>query len=244
MKPEHGSSQYEPAFQNRRQMPDPSEAKAAPLTHRAEVDVIRDSVTQEPHLIEEQGAGVFSRWVDERRAHCSWFGTLGVTVLAGLIAGPFSLIGAMLSGSHGTTGVLYVVLFGPIIEELLKQSGMIYLVERKPYRVFASWQFFVAAWISALIFASVENVIYIAEYARIMGEPDRVSSFAAFRWSVCTGLHLCCATVAALGVQRVWKKQLESGRPADLSHGFPLIVTAIVLHGIYNSIALLFSDLF
>lgn len=244
MKPEHGSIDHEPAFQNSRQAPDPAETRAAELSYRAEVDAVRDSVTQEPHRIAEEGAGLFSRWVNERRAKCSWLGTLGLTLLAGVIAGPFSFIGAMLSGSHGTTGILYIVLVGPIIEELLKQSGMIYLVERKPYRVIASWQFFLAAWISALIFASVENVLYIAEYARTMDDPGRVASFATFRWNVCTGLHLCCATIAALGVRRVWKKQLETGQPADLSHGFPLIITAIVLHGVYNSGAMLFSDIF
>ena len=245
MKREHGSIHNEPAFQSGYHAPDPAEQKAGDLTRREEVDAVRDSITQEPHLVEAEGQGLFRQWLDERKSRCSLPGNVAVTIVAGLVGGPFSLIGAMFSGQQGVTAVFYIVLVGPIIEELLKQSGMIYLVERKPYRVFASWQFFVAAWISAFIFAAVENVMYVSQFASAMpDQPGRVADFAAFRWKVCTALHLCCATIAACGVRRVWKKQLETGQPADLSHGFPLIITAIAVHGIYNACALAFSDLF
>lgn len=241
MKSEYGSIHHEPTFQGGRHAPDPSEARTGPTDQREKVDNLRDSVTQEPHLVGTEGDGLFREWLDQRKTETTWFSNLWTTLLAGVVGGPFALIGAMFSGQQGAYGVLYIVLIGPIIEELLKQSGMIYLVERKPYRVSASWQFFLAACISAIIFASVENMMYVARYSVAIEDPVR---FAAFRWKVCTVLHVCCAMIAALGVRRVWRKQVESGQPADLSHGFPFIITAITVHGVYNTCAMVLSDNF
>ena len=61
---------------------------------------------------------------------------------------------------------LYLIVFGPVIEELAKQSGMTYLLEKKPYRVFAAWQFLFVALLSGLGFAVIENLVYIYVYAR------------------------------------------------------------------------------
>ena len=138
---------------------------------------------------------------------------------------------------------LYIVVFAPLIEEFLKQSGMIYLLERKPYRVFAAWQFVFSALVSALVFATIENLLYIHVYVH-PAAIARPEVFTNFRWTACTAVHLACSAIASLGMIRVWKKQLADGRAADLSTAYTYFVIAIVVHGLYNLLAIFLSRLF
>jgi hypothetical protein len=242
MSGDHDRVEHEPALRRGSFAPDPSEntTYVTPDTP-TEIDALRDSVSSEPHL--GDGKGHFGSWLAERRRQTSPAGNLGATLLAALAGGPFAIIGAFVAGQSGLTGAIYVVVFGPVIEELLKQSGMIYLLERQPYRVFSAWQFVAVAAASAIIFAGIENLLYIHVYAS-QSDIANLELFARFRWTVCTALHVSCAIVASLGLVRVWRAQLADGAPADLSHAYPLFVTAMIIHGCYNLVAMLFSDIF
>jgi hypothetical protein len=246
MKRDFLSAHREPALGGGPMAHDPAEFRAEPVNRpAAEIDAIRDAVANEPHLAHAATAGAppaFHIWLDDRRQRCRLFGNLGVTLLAALVGGPFAIAGAFITGRQGLFAGIYVVLFGPVVEELLKQSGMVYLLERRPYRIFAAWQFVVAAALSALIFATVENLMYIHLYAdeALIDMP----SFAQFRWKVCTALHVCCSVIASLGLVRVWKHQRAHGVPADLSRAFPLFVAAIAVHGIYNLCAVFLGEIF
>ena len=126
---------------------------------------------------------------------------LGVRVLelGNFIAGPFAAMGAFMSGRQTVFRILYLILFAPVIEELLKQSGMIYLLEKKPYRIFSGGQFIVAAIISAGVFASIENLLYIHFYSN--GQTfESFSDFCCFRWGVCTSLHVVCSVIASFTI--------------------------------------------
>ena len=225
---------------------DPAEYRAEPVNEpAAEIDIIRDAVANEPHLATADAPGApppFHVWLDERRHQCSLFGNLNVTLLAALVGGPFAIAGAFIAGKPGVFAGIYIILFGPVVEELLKQSGMVYVLERRPYRIFAAWQFVFAAALSALIFATVENLMYIHLY--VDEELIDIESFAQFRWKVCTALHVCCSVVASLGLIRVWNHQRVNGVPADLSRAFPLFVVAIAIHGIYNLCAVFMGEIF
>ncbi len=233
----------EPAFSAQAQA-DPSETNAATLHPQEEIDTIRDSVLNEPHFGDSARPEAFRDWVAAKRAGTTRGGSLLLTIAAGLLAGPFAVLGAFAAGNPTLFAVVYIILFGPVIEELLKQSGMIYLLERRPYRIFAGWQFPLAAVLAALIFASIENFLYIYQFSSVTNDTARVAEFAMFRWKVCTALHVGCAIVASFGLRRVWQEQTRTGRPADLSLAFPLVTAAIVIHGVYNLIALFLTDLF
>ena len=152
MKEEYFSAKSEPAHQDGEFKADPAEKRVAPeeTDTREELASIRDSVLNEPAMGSGDEQPYLGEWIANKRAECSIGGSLGLTFLAALLAGPFAIIGAFMQGSQGLYGYAYIVLFGPVIEEFLKQSGMIYLLEKKPYRVFAAWQFIFAAVISAL----------------------------------------------------------------------------------------------
>lgn len=223
---------------------DPAERTAAGSLPPEEIDALRDSVFNEPHLDPQREAARFRAWLAAKRRECSLTGNLLATLAAGLVAGPFAVLGAFAAGNPSAFRAVYIVLFGPVVEEMLKQSGMLYLLERKPYRVFSSWQFPVAAVLSAFVFASIENLLYIHQFASVYTEAARLAQFSLFRWKVCTALHICCALIASLGLRRVWREQLATGRPADVSTAFPMFAAAMAVHGVYNLGALFLSDIF
>ena len=147
------------------------------------------------------------------------------------------IIGALMAGVPGTGGLLYAIVFGPVAEELLKQSGMTYLLEKKPYRVFAAWQFVFVAVVAGLVFATIENLVYINIYFPASGVRN-VATAAAFRWVACTLLHVSCAAIASLGLVRVWRRQLHEGGSPELTAAFPFFIAAMVVHGTYNFAAM------
>jgi len=244
VKDKHFSVDCEPAISGGPGRLDPSEARAAlPRRDPSELEILRDAVTDEPALPQYRDPELFARWLARRRSGSSLSGNLLVTVLVAVLAGPAAIIGALAAGHRGVFPLVYMVSLGPVVEEILKQSGMIYLLEKKPYRVFAAWQFPFAALVSGLVFSAIENLAYIHVYAPA-GVVEDTARLAAFRWAVCTPLHVSCALIASWGLVRVWKKQLGDGRPADLSAGFGLFAVAVSIHGLYNFAAVLLDRLF
>lgn len=233
-RPDYFDVTKEPNFFEGSFSPDPTEREIPELDgHQDEIGTMRDLVDNEPAfsgVLEQAGLG---EWIQRKRSSCSAAGSLLVTLIAALAAGPFAVVGVFLSGSQTSWHLVYLILFGPIIEELLKQSGMIYLLEKRPYRLFTAWQFVLAAVISSLVFAAVENVLYVHLYTRpaMFNDPQ---AYVFYRWTVCTLLHVSCSVVASIGLINVWQKQLADGRAADLAHAFRYFAIAMGIHGCYN----------
>ena len=236
MKDEYFSIENEPAYCSDCGQPDPYEEKVDFVSEHDEMAEMFSSVRNEPAISDDDSAGNLSRWIEEKKSQCSIWGNLFIAILVPLIAGPMAVLGAIFAGQRNLYGLLYVVVCAPVVEEFLKQGGMIYLLERKPYRVFAGWQFVFSAVLAALIFSVIENLLYINVYVNpaLLKDP---ASFAEFRWTVCTSLHIACAMIASMGMIRVWKKQLADGKPADLSAAYPYFTVAICVHGVYNLFA-------
>lgn len=227
----------EPSKFNGRFEQDPTEQEVGPIDgHEDEISTVRDSVQNEPAFTGQLQQPQLGQWLAKKRSECTIGGNILVTIIAALIAGPFAVIGALMAGKQTVFNVLYMILFAPVIEELLKQSGMIYLLEKKPYRIFSVAQFIIAGAISATVFATIENLLYIHFYSK--GQPmEDPAAFCCFRWTICTLLHVSCSIIASMGLVHVWKKQLADSRAADLAHGFCYFVIAIAVHGLYNLIA-------
>ncbi|HRS72357.1 MAG TPA: PrsW family glutamic-type intramembrane protease, partial [Anaerohalosphaeraceae bacterium] len=208
-----------------------------------EISTVRDSVLNEPVFTGQLKQAELGQWLAQKRSQCTRLGNWAVTLAAALTGGSFAVLGAVISGGQGLTHALYMTVFAPIIEELLKQSGMIYLLEKKPYRIFSAGQFLIAAAVSAFIFSASENLLYIWLYIPI-SSLNNPHQYSLYRWTVCTLLHLVCSLIASLGLIRVWKIQLKDSRAADLSHGFVFFAAAMALHGLYNLAAGLFHPHF
>ena len=234
MRDKYFSVEHEPALVGGPAKPDPAESRAAPVGDPpSELEALRDSVAGEPALPQYRDPTEWTRWLEHKRGQCSMLGNLGVTVLAAVLGGPFAVLGAIYSGQQGTGPVIYAVVFAPVIEELLKQSGMTFVLEKKPYRVFASWQFLLAGLVSGFVFGAIENFVYMGRFAAVLSPRD-LARLAAYRWTVCTSLHVVCAAIASQGLVRVWKKHAREGGPVELAAALPWFVVAMVVHGLYN----------
>jgi len=244
VKDKYFSVDHEPALTGGPGRLDPSEARAAPPQRAPnELEALRDAVADEPALPRCRDPELFSRWLQQKRRRCTLPGNLAVTLLAAVLAGPAAVLGALAAGHRGAFPLVYMISLGPVIEEILKQSGMIYLLEKKPYRVFAAWQFVFSGLVSGLVFSAIENLAYIHVYAPA-GDVEDMARLVAFRWAACTPLHVCCAVIASLGLVRVWKRQLRDGRPAELAAAFGFFTVAVTVHGLYNFAALFLDRLF
>ena len=169
----------------------------------------------------------------EEGAKYSFGKVLLITILWGLVGGLLSVPAVFLQGNNTKITILLLVVFGPFVEEMCKQLGMIFQLEKMPASVKYSWQFFVVAVMGGMIFSALENLIYEHVYlAKLPAE--QLAEVMAFRWKYCMMLHVCCPLISALGLRRVWLKSLAEGMPCKIEKAFYWFVAAMTVHGLYN----------
>ncbi|MFC1595560.1 hypothetical protein ACFL3X_01450 [Gemmatimonadota bacterium] len=114
------------------------------------------SVWEEPHLAplplgtQTPYAKAYSAKIRSTTSLSSWGATLG----AALIGGPFAILGALLYGF----GPLGPYVWGPTAEEVLKIGAIAIVVETRPFLIRHGYQIVLAAAVSALAFAVIENL--------------------------------------------------------------------------------------
>lgn len=178
---------------------------------------------------ERTGAGILRQQWRTASWTRSWLALAGMAV----VAGPFAVLAAFLKTSAPGM-LLAAVVVAPLVEELGKAAAALMLLERKPYVFKSGSQPLLACVASALVFATVENLLYLFVYA-----PEQGDDFAAWRWMVCTSLHVGCSSIAGLGLRRLWHAARDAEALPDLSVATPYFVVAMVLHGGYNAVAIL-----
>lgn len=234
----------EPHLRQRAFRKDPSEERAAevlageegrgdPTGHLAE-----QSVHEEVHTlytVTGETEGGWSAWYQERRARTRASESWGIVLFCALLSGPLALVGSLfphgdLPSEWGAFGA--AVLFGPAIEEVLKVALLAILIETRSYLIRGPFQIRLVAYASALVFATVENVIYLELYLDAPSE-----AIAAWRMGVCTALHLIATAIAAEGLVRAWRRSTQSGSRPALDGAFAWLAAAIALHATYNLVA-------
>ena len=160
-----------------------------------------------------------------------------LSVLAG-IAGGFFAVPAVLLDSLSSMlgfilGILVQVVVGPFAEETLKQSGAIFQLEKMRGSIRYDWQFFLSGALGGAVFGVLENLIYQYIYLRNL-PPEKLANVMAFRWTICTALHILCTVISSMGLRRVWRESLSKERPFRLSDAFPWFIAATTVHGLYN----------
>lgn len=168
-----------------------------------------------------------ARWLSASPAQ-SWCAVLGLA----LAAGPFAILSAFMKSS-APGFVLAAVVVAPLVEELGKAAAPLITLKRWPYRFVSGAQPVLVCVASGLVFAAIENLLYLHVYVR-----DPSPALAAWRWSVCTALHVGCSLIAGLGLRRVWLAARAGCSRPDISGASAYLITAITLHGAYNAVAL------
>lgn len=231
----------EPHSQDRSFEADPSERRAETRLRRESTratddEAVEHTVWDEVALSSElagaaaDGELTYARWLRQRQAETSWTKSLAVTLLIVLIAGPWGVIGALAAGGEGVTGLAMVVFIGPVTEEIMKVAAALWVVEKRPYLFKSLWQILLCAVAGGAAFGFIENLMYLYVYL-----PEHSAKLAAWRWTVCTGLHMNCSFVAGVGLARIWDNAVRESQRPQLWLGVPWLVIAMIAHGAYNA---------
>jgi RsiW-degrading membrane proteinase PrsW (M82 family) len=185
------------------------------------------SVWEEPHLnhLRRGDQTPYSSYYADRIASTTLLQSWGVTLGAGIICGPLAIIGAFLYGA----GLLGPFVWGPTAEEILKIAVIAMVVETRPWLVRHGYQIIVAAAVSALVFAAIENLFYLRIYY-----PEANGLLAAWRWNIGSLLHISASMIASLGLVKIWRESQHDFSRPRFNRGLGYLIGAIVLHGGYN----------
>lgn len=194
-----------------------------------------NSVWDEPALSPElsgkvpDGALTWYRWFTEQAALTSETTTWLVTVAISLAAGIWAILGALSLQTSWQFPVIMAVFVAPVTEEIMKIALAIWVAEKRPWLFKSFVQIVICGIASGLVFAAIENVIYLNVYIQ-NPSPQHVQ----WRWTICVMLHTGCSTIASIGVVQVWQRFQNEKRIPRLSDGARWIVAAMIIHGLYN----------
>lgn len=218
------------------------------VTHNEEraLHTVWDEPTFRAIATPPREALTYSRWYQAQLANTPLWRSWGTFAFLVLCGGPFAVLATLVTsftdGMMG--GLIYLVIIGPAVEEMLKIGAALLVLENRPWLFRNGYQLVIAATAAGLLFAVVENLLYIHVY-----NPGGAESFRLWRWTVCTALHTGTSTIAGLGLLNMWNQavapaladtNIEFKRPEVLD-AYPHILTAVVIHGAYNAFAVMMS---
>ena len=131
-------------------------------------------------------------------------------------------------------GVLLLVVVAPAVEEICKPLAIVFLLDKRPHWFRGPTEIVILAACSALVFATLENLLYI-----FVNNPGGSGLFVTYRLTVCTALHVTASTVFGFGLAKMWRHIRDKGGHFDIDVCFKYYVTAVIIHGSYNGIALI-----
>ncbi len=238
----------EPQFRDGGFAPDPGDSPLATISPPGcDALPVGQGAWDEPALSGElagerpEHVQTYAEWLAAGRARVTSAESWGITLALVLGSGIWSVVGAFLNQVQGGSifGVIVIVVFAPLAEEMLKASAALMTIEKWPYAFRSSVQIVFCCMAAAFGFAALENLLYLKLYIA-----DPSAFMIGWRWTVCVGLHVGCSTIAALGLVKIWRATMETGTPPRVSLGTPYFITAATVHGIYNFIAVLVNPLF
>lgn len=198
------------------------------------------SVFDEPTYSKELGGEVpenaltYERFLAEKIDTISPFESWFFCSVLVLFSGVFAIAGSMMSeltnmGLTASIQFVAIAVFAPVIEEVMKTALLLWGVEQKPYWFRSPMQLMIMGACSGFIFAAIENVLYLTVY---IDEPSL--GIIVWRWTVCVGLHTGTTMIATLGLVKIWRRVMRTGKFARAEIGARYLFFAILLHGIYN----------
>ena len=160
-------------------------------------------------------------WTASRK---SWL----IAALVPVFGIPFGLICAMVTVEYA--GVVNFVVFGPVMAEVLKVAVGYTVIERRGFLIRRAGQIYWMALGTAVVFAIVQNVVYLTLYFR-----NAPIELVTYRWFAGVPLHAMCTLIAARGLVSIWEHAILERRAIRLTGAYPSLIAAIVLHAVFNA---------
>ena len=244
------SVESEPHLQHASFIPDESEEKADRVFAEQKVTLdqaVEHSVWDEPALsgkLSEEPSEehlTYASWLSGKIKSTTIQKSWAVTFLLVLSSGPWAIIGVFFLSvqGYGGFGAAAVVVFGPVLEELLKISSALITVEKRPYLFTSKRQIFLCCLFSGLIFAFFENLLYLYIYIK-----DPTPLIVLWRWTACVLLHAGCTYIARIGLIKIWSETTKKLKKPNLPLMTKYVAAACIIHCCYNALALILDPLF
>jgi len=159
-------------------------------------------------------------------------------VFAFLIAmggGVLGILGALIQElSQGSLLVAFVA--APMIEEVMKPSGVYLLLVRWPKVLTSRLYTALLAAVGGLSFAVVENIIYLQFYF-----PEHTQALVVFRYSACLAVHVVCSFILGFGINQKLLASIRGEIPL-LKGNKKFFFIPMILHSLFNIVAVLMQS--
>ncbi len=159
-------------------------------------------------------------------------------VVAFLIAiggGVLGILGAIIQElSQGALLVVFVA--APMIEEVMKPSGVYLLLVRWPQILTSRLFTALLAALGGLSFAVVENIIYLQFYF-----PEHTQTLVIFRYSACLTMHVVCSFILGFGINQKLLASVRGEVPL-LKGNKKFFIIPMILHSLFNIVVVLFES--
>ena len=151
------------------------------------------------------------------------------------LGGVLGVLGAIIQElSQGSLLVAFIA--GPMIEEVMKPSGVYILLARWPQLLTSRLYSAILAALGGLCFALIENIIYLQLYF-----PEHTQTLAVFRYSVCLTMHVVCSFIVGFGINQKLLASVRGDIPL-LKGNKRFFFIPMIIHSLFNIMAVLFAD--
>ena len=158
---------------------------------------------------------------------------LALVIAAG--GGVLGILGAIIQElSQGSLLVAFVA--APMIEEVMKPSGVYLLLVRWPKVLTSRIYTALLAALGGLSFAVVENIIYLRFYF-----PEHTQTLVVFRYSACLTIHVVCSFILGFGINQKLLASVRGEIPL-LKGNKKFFIIPIVIHSLFNIMAVLLGS--
>lgn len=130
--------------------------------------------------------------------------------------------------------IFLAVAVAPAVEEICKPLAIVFLLDKRPHWFRSRKEIVILAALSALVFASLENLLYI-----FVNNPGGSANYVIYRLTVCTALHMTASTVFGFGLAKMWRHIQDKGGQFNIDVCFKYYAAAAIIHGLYNGSAML-----
>jgi hypothetical protein len=186
-----------------------------------------------PSLAESpQGPAPPPDWEATKRRPETSAGRLRLELLAlsmALVGGLMALVGAFFQELQSGVGVFLLVLAAPVIEEVLKPSGIYVLLVKWPQALRGQLHTAFLCAVSGAVFGVIESLVYVELYY-----PNGSDAFVLFRFTVTPVMHAIASFIVGYGLSRSlleWANG-RSPLPQRTRNGY---LFGIGLHAVYNT---------
>ena len=153
------------------------------------------------------------------------------------VSGVFAILCTFAKGVLGF-GLLAVIVGAPVVEETAKVVLPLMWLEKEPWRFRGVSSIAFTCLCSALAFAAIENLLYFHIY---IPKDKLTAGIVHYRLTVCTLMHVACTMISTCGLARAWRGAKRGLSAFSAPAVTPYLVVAMVIHGLYNALAAIFS---